>query len=86
MDFKSILIGALSTALLFITMGASDSKNNSPIPALEISDLPATDWYDDPKGEFDLGGAVYADGKVYQVIYGQEGFLGPWVFRLVKVN
>lgn len=56
-----MLIGALSTALLFVTMGANVSKSNSPIPALEISDSPALILDD-------LGGAVSVNGEVYQVV------------------
>ena len=68
MDFKSILIGALSTALLFVSLGASNGKTNSINPT-----PPSLETTESTNDIHSLGGAVLDDnGNVWQVCYGDK--------------
>jgi|TARA_B110000459_G_C16285058_1_gene347957 hypothetical protein len=83
MDFKSILIGALSTALLFVSLGASNGKTNSINPT-----PPSLETTESTNDIHSLGGAVLDDnGNVWQVCYG-EGWGGSccefWYVKVVN--
>jgi hypothetical protein len=86
MDFKSILIGALSTALLFVSLGASNGKTNSINPT-----PPSLETTESTKDILRLGGAVLDDnGNVWQVCYGKSPYYrgydsGKVTFWYVKV-
>ena len=70
MDFKSILIGALSTALLFVSLGASNGKTNSINPT-----PPSLETTESTNDIHSLGGAVLDDnGNVWQVCYGEKKY------------
>jgi hypothetical protein len=69
MDFKSILIGALSTALLFVSLGASNGKTNSINPTPPSLETTESTFNDITR----LGGAVLDGGNIWQVCYGENG-------------
>ena len=95
MDFKSILIGALSTALLFVSLGASNGKTNSinpTPPSLETTesttrDMSDIDFYPEQYHDIhSLGGAVLdSNGNVWQVCYGEDWGGSCCEFWYVKV-
>ena len=81
MDFKSILIGALSTALLFVSLGASNGKTNSINPT-----PPSLETTESTNDIHSLGGAVLDDnGNVWQVCYGEDWGGSCCEFWYVKV-
>jgi hypothetical protein len=81
MDFKSILIGALSTALLFVSLGASNGKTNSINPT-----PPSLETTESTNDIHSLGGAVLDDnGNVWQVCYGEKKYDIHSTFWYVKV-
>jgi hypothetical protein len=80
MDKKSILIGALSTALLFVTLGASNGKTNSINPT-----PPSLENTESTNDITRLGGAVLdGNGNIWQVCYGPD-YWGNGEFWYVKV-
>ena len=88
MDFKSMLIGGLGTALLFVSMGATSntSENTTPITFDEsmIITLDELHKYE----SYRLGGAAVFEGNFYQVVeiestWTIQGLDIPHAFRLI---
>lgn len=91
MDFKSILIGGLGTALLFVSMGATSntSENTTPITFDEsmIITLDELQKYE----SYRLGGATSVGGTIYQVVEIEskvtiDEFVVPYEFRLIQCS
>ena len=91
MDFKSMLIGGLGTALLVVSMGATSntSENKTPITFDESMIITLEDL-----GKYEsyrLGGATSVGGRIYQVVEIEskvtlDEFVVPYEFRLIQCN
>ena len=68
MDFKSMLIGALGTALLFVSLGAGVNNSETATPTSIDEDLIITADELAQYESYRLGGASVIDGYIYQVV------------------